>query len=595
MKFRLIFLISLCLIGATHSYGQSQGFDLANYGVRIEPDKRLMAVLATLEMAHTRSPAGETVAAIKTPLTANGEKFRATLLADNAGLSVELRQRISSFVAQYKRQRPNASDAEIVAPFVSMAYTLAPVPDLADPAVTTDLPGNLLDVLDFAPLVREFYRKSTLAAKFDEYVKLYRTESDGRLRTTAREMVSDLLDYLHTRPETTFVERKKIETLKTGSKKQTIEKIESVLRERRFFVVPEMLIASDSVIFLNIRDDYHVIVPADKDLSSSEARRAFLQFVVDPLVYRNSKDIATIRDAVKGILDERRKTDPTVSPDVFLTISRSLIAAIDARQEEYVKTAIGLDQARRKIDAVKTDAERREVTASLEKIRQAAADETALRLSEDYEKGAVLAFYFADALRGVEDSGFDIASSLREMIASFDASKEKGRLEANADARKRALASREARRTNTASTPVIDNPVTAKLLEISKTIDARDFAKAQSELKVLLAKNPGDARIYYSIGRVASLAAEGETDADVQAQKLLDAKTAYSNVLNVKNATTDPALLSQTYVNLARIYAFMDSRDMAVQLYDKAIQIGDVPDGAYREALAGKQKLLSQP
>ncbi|MBA3769052.1 MAG: hypothetical protein H0X08_00850 [Blastocatellia bacterium] len=592
MKFRLIFLISLCLIGATHSYGQSQGFDLANYGVRIEPDKRLMAVLATLEMAQTRNPAGETVAAIKTPLTANGEKFRATLLADNTGLSVDLRQRISSFVAQYKRQRPNASDAEIVAPFVSMAYTLAPVPDLADPAVTSDLPGSLLDVLDFAPLVREFYRKSTLAAKFDDYLKLYRSDSDSRLRPSAREMVSELLDYLHTRPATTFVERRKIETLKTGSKKQTIEKIESVNRERRFFVVPEMLIASDSVIFLNIRDDYHVIVPADKDLSSSDARRAFLQFVVDPLVYRNSKDIATIRDAVKGILDERRKIDPTVSPDVFLTISRSLIAAVDARQEEYVTTAIGLDQARRKIDAVKTDAERREATASFEKIRQVAADETALRLSEDYEKGAVLAFYFAEALRGVEDSGFDIASSLREMIASFDASKEKGRLEANADARKRALSSREARRTNPAAPPVIDNPVTAKLLEISKTIDARDLAKAQSELKVLLAKNPGDARIYYSIGRVASLAAEGETDAEVQAQRLLDAKTAYSNVLNIKNATTDPALLSQTYVNLARIYAFMDGRAMAAQLYDKAIQIGDVPDGAYREALAAKQKLL---
>ncbi len=36
-----------------------------------------------------------------------------------------------------------------------------------------------------------------------------------------------------------------------------------------------------------------------------------------------------------------------------------------------------------------------------------------------------MAFYFADQLKGTEDSGFDIASSLREMIATLDASKER--------------------------------------------------------------------------------------------------------------------------------------------------------------------------
>jgi hypothetical protein len=30
------------------------GFDLSNYGVKIEPDKRLMAVLATLEVSAAR-------------------------------------------------------------------------------------------------------------------------------------------------------------------------------------------------------------------------------------------------------------------------------------------------------------------------------------------------------------------------------------------------------------------------------------------------------------------------------------------------------------------------------------------------------------
>ena len=37
-------------------------------------------------------------------------------------------------------------------------------------------------------------------------------------------------------------------------------------------------------------------------------------------------------------------------------------------------------------------------------------------------------FYFAEQLKGVEDSGFDIASSMREMILSFDPTKEIGQI-----------------------------------------------------------------------------------------------------------------------------------------------------------------------
>lgn len=588
MRFKFIGLAMILAVCGSVAAGQAPGMDLSNYGVRVEPDRRLIVVLSALDMAEIKTPNGDVVRALNTTLSPAGAKFRSKLAADNAALPADLRQRISAFVAQYRKQRPNATDGQIVSPFVSMAYTLAPVPDLGDPAVTSDLPGDLLDVLDFAPLAREFFRKSTISANLDEYVKLYRSESDATLRSSARTMVSDLLDYLHTRPETVFVERKKTQTLKAGSKKEMIEKIEDVTRERRFFITPEMLLPAESVVFLNVKDDYHVIVPPTKDLTSSDARRAFLQYVIDPLVFKSSKDIATIRDGVKAILDERRKKDPSVSPDIFLMTTRSLIAAVDARQEEYIKSSFALAQARRKIDAAKTDAERKAISADLDKFRRAAADETALRLSEDYERGSVLSFYFADALRGVEDSGFDIAASLREMILSFDAAKEKGRLEQNADARTRAAAAR----TTSGPTPAIDNPVTVRLIEISKTIEAKDLTRANADLKDLLSKNPGDARIYYNLGRVASLQAEAETDPETQAQKLLEAKAAYTNVLSNRSSTTDGALLSQTFVNLARIYAFHGENAYALKLYEEAIKLGDLPDSGYQAAISGKQRLL---
>jgi len=570
----------------------SPGFDLSNYGVKIEPDKRLMVVLATLEMARTTNDAGQAVKLINTPLSAQGVKFREQLLADTSELPNDLRGKITAFLVQYKKQRPKANDAELVSPFISMAYTLSPAPELADPAVTSDLPGSLLDVLDFAPLAREFYRRSGISAKLDEYVKTYRTNSDGVLRTSARDMVSDLLDYLHTKPELLYSEKIKIETQKSNSSKTVLQKVEIRDHERRFVIVPELLSPAGNINFLNIKDDYFVVLPPDKDLSYSEVRRAFLQFVVDPLIMKNSKEIVGIKDAVKGLLDERRKVDASISPDVFLTVSRSLIAAIDARQEEFMKSAIATDLARQKLGSVKTDPERLAITSELTKYKSALADETALRLSEDYEKGAVMAFYFAEQLEGTEDSGFDIASSMREMLATFDALKETGRLAQKADARKRALAARAEHKAHPDQPLLTENPITAKLLDVQKTIDAKNFVKANTDLKQLLAENPDDVRIYYNLGRVASLSAESISDADAQSARLLEAQTYYGNALRKATAKTDPALLSLTYVAVARLYEFFNQNGMAMQAYDRAIQFGDIKDGAYREALAGKQRLV---
>ncbi|MGB7067942.1 MAG: hypothetical protein WBD22_00420 [Pyrinomonadaceae bacterium] len=570
------------------------GFDLSNYGVRIESDKRVMVVLATLEAARTTNSAGEIVPAIRTPLSAKGSEFRELLKSDSIALDESLRQRISRFITQYKKRNPSLSDAEVVAPFISMAYTLSAVPELADPVLTSDLPGKLLDVLDFAPLVREFYRRSSFSGNIAGYLKAYQNTADGQLRTSTKEMVKDLLDYLHTRPQTIYTEKVKIETRKGKSTKTTLQKIEARERERRFIIVPEMLAPADSVNFLNIRDDYYVIIPPDTDISYSDTRRAFLQYVVDPLVLNNAKEIGVVHAGIKQLLDERRKSDPAVTPDVYLSVSRSMVAAIDARQSQYVRINDATARARARIAILKTDAEKAAVSRELEKFKQSLADETALRLSEDYEKGSVLSFYFAEQLKGLEESGFDIASSMREMILSLDASKEGGRLAEFADARKRGLAAREERRKNPGTTIVAENPVTTRLLEIQTFIAAKDYSRANSDLKVLLRNYPNEPRVHYTIGRLASIAAESTTDIAQQKERLLEAKASYENVLTSSSARTDPALLSLSYVALAKIYEFYDQREYAIKILDAAIKLGDVNGGALQEAVAAKQRLIKE-
>ncbi len=593
MKRAVFAFLFFALAASVSAQAVPTGFDLSNYGVKIEPDKRLIIVLAALDAARTTNEAGESVPVLNTRLSPEGTKFRELLRSDLVALNSDLRQRISSFVIQYKKRNPEATDAEIVAPFVSMAYVLGPLPDLADPVVTSDLPGNLLDVLDFAPLVRDFYRRSSISGNLNDYVKAYQKSSDGQLRSSSREMVNDLLNYLHTRPQLVFAEKIKTQTQKSGSKTTTLVKTEVRERERRFSIVPEMLAPAGNIIYLNVKDEYFVVVPPDTDVTFSEARRGFLQFVIDPIVLANAKDVATIRDSVKSILEERRKVDPKISPDVYLTISRSLVAAIDAKQSENLKKSLTLEQSRRRIDQAKTVEEKKAISAELQKYEAGLADETALQLSEDYDKGAVLVFYFAEQLKGVEDSGFDIASSMREMILSFDPTKESGRYASFADARSRALAAREARKRNPVQNVIAVNPVTNRLVDIQKLIDGKNYKQAESELKTLLEQNPGEPRIYYNIGRVASLSAQGLTDEEQQKAKLLEAKVAYENVVRIsQKEKIDAALLSLSYVALAKIYEFYDNNTYAIGVYDAAIKLGNVAGGAYDEAIAAKQRLL---
>jgi tetratricopeptide (TPR) repeat protein len=588
---RILFIVLLAVFSLNVFAQNTQPrFDLTDYGVRIEPDKRLMVVMASLEAAG-----------METPLMEKGAEFRRKLQADLQDLNPELRQKLKTFVDQYKRRHAGASQAEIISPFVSMAYTLSPVPDLTDPARTTDLPGDLLEVLDFAPLVREFYRRS-FNTKIDGYLKDYQSAGDG-MRKSAAEMVGELLKYLHTKPQLSYVERIKTDSPTSKDKKKTIQKVEIRERERRFFVVPELLASKGTINFRNVGDDYYAIVPPDTDLNRLEVRRAYLQYVIDPLVASNAKDISTFRAGIKSLLEERRKTNADISPDVYLTVSRSLVAAVEAREIEFRKTRIATAQARNKIDRMKTVEEKKAVSAELDVFKKSLADETALQLSEAYERGAVLAFYFADQLKGFEGSGFDIASSLRDMILSLDATKETNRLAQFADARKRALLAREELlKISGSNEAIITSPVTQKLLDIDKIVQAKNYTDAEARLNKLLEQYPNESRIYYALGRVASLSAEGASETETR-RHLLAAKAAYEMVIKsalvnkgaVKDTVKiDTELVSLSYIGVARIHEFYGETEVAIKVYEAAIKLNNTTDESYKQAVAARERLIKE-
>lgn len=567
------------------------GFDLSEYGVRIQPEPRLIVMMAALDAAgFDPTPKGEEPSA-----------FRAQVRRDQAGLDEDLRKRLSNF---YKNNKlaGDATPAEQASRYISLAYALGPAPDFEAPARSLDLPTGLLDVLDFASLVREFYKKSGMTERLPGYLRLYQAEGD-RLRVPATEMVRNTLSALHTRPITTTIERIPVKSTAATSKKNEPPRYTMRERERRFFIVPDLLVAPGTINFRIIGDDYYAVIPADTNPTSSELRRAYLQYVVDPLIGRYNRDIAARRDALKQLLDNLAKTSKGVSPDVFIATGRSLVAAADARLDEAAR----LDQLARATQArlaQTKDASARDAIIKESQVARASInDEVAAQLSEDYERGAVLDFYFADQLRGVETSGFDITSSFADMIASFDVARESRRLGEASAARERAVAARKARRSQTAEAggagevaevePARRNLI-KKLIEVDDMLRLRNYEGAEASLRALLREYPGEPRIFFALGEATIQQARETTDDNLQVERLNRALAHYRMAISSSTANTDPAMLSRAHAAMGRILAFLDQPEEAMKEFDAAIKLGRIQGGAYDEAVEGKQKLAQQ-
>src|SRR5258706_2276104 len=309
-------------------------FELSEYGVSLQPDARLIIVMAALDAAGFDP-------------TLSGREpsaFRKLVRKDQANLDAGLRERLKAFFDHNKLPEPS-TPADQSARYVSLAYALGAPPFLDAPDRSDDLPGGVLAVLDFAPLVREFYKRSGIDERLSAYMRAYQTEGD-RLRQPAAEMVRSVLSYLHTRPILNVTERVRV---KSPEKKKSSTPAYSIrTHERRFYIVPDLMAAPGTINFRVIADDYYAIAPEGTDPTLSEIRRGYLQFVLDPLVLKFNKEISAQRDQVKLLIDARTKEGAAVSPDVFVVVSRSLVAAAHVWYEESNRlTAVTKIQRRR--------------------------------------------------------------------------------------------------------------------------------------------------------------------------------------------------------------------------------------------------------
>lgn len=576
----------------------ARGFDLMEYGVQIQPEPRLIVMMAALDAAgFDPVPNGQELSV-----------FRTQLRRDLADLDDDLRKRLRDFFERHKLKSQGPTQptpAEQSARYLSLAYVLGPAPTFDAPARVDDLPAGVLEVMDFAPLLREFYRKSGIDARLPAYLQKHREEGE-RLRRPTAEMVRFVLSYLHTRPTTSTIERIPVKSPGADQqKKDAPPKFTVREHERRFVIVPDLLAAPAAVNLRVIADDYYLIVPEGTDPTASEIRRAYLQYVVDPIIARFNRDIAQRREQIKLLLDERTRAGATVSADVFRVVSRSLVTAAEVRLEEAISLAALTRETRARFDKTTDSAARAAMAKEQQAARAALEDESLAQLAEAYERGDVLAFYFAEQISGIETSGFDISSFFADMIASFDPARESRRLTEAAAARARAVSARKTRqdqrRAALESGDAEPSPgaeqraaLIKSLGDVEKMLQLKDYAAAEARLKLLLQQFQGEPRIFFALGQTSSLWARDTTDDDLQGARLNQALAHYRMAVQSSSADTDRALVCRAHEAQGRILAFLDRPADAVKEFDAVIGLGQVCGDVLRAATEGKTKLGQQ-
>lgn len=566
---------------------------LGDFGIEVAPDPRLITLMAALDAAGwDPTPAGE-----------RPSVFRELVRKDLAGLDPGLRRRMQDFYARNALKDAGATAADQAARYVSLAYALGPPPAFDAPPRSDELPGGVLDVLDFVPLLREFYKQSGLDARLADYVAMHRAAGD-KLRAPTLDMARGVLAYLNTRPETLINERITVPAPAANGKKKDEKRVTVTReRERHFRVVPDLLAAPGAINFRAVGDDYYAVVPADTDPRLSGMRRAYVQFIVDPLVARFSREVAARRPDIKQLLDaEQARKGREFGPDVFLTVARSMVAATDVRMDETVRLyALQLETSRR-LQAAGADQAAKDAALKESKERQAAiADAGTAELADAYERGAVLSFHFAEQLRGVEGGGFDVSNFIPDMVAALDTARELRRPAEYAEAVARAATARRvaaaARSKEAAEAPPTDARRAALLKslgDVGELLRVRNYEEAESRLNALKGEYRDEPLVYFTLGQAASLSAQEAIDEALQAARLNAALGHFRQALLFATADTDRAIVIRAHLSSGRILAHLERREEALREFDAVLAASQPSDRFHQEALAEKKKLGAQ-
>ena len=478
--------------------------------------------------------------------------------------------------------------------YAALSLLMTPPPAFSvyqsdDRPLPPDLRALLADVdaggPRFLALLREFYVKSGLRELIPKYTALAQAEA-ARYRRPVGETIYQVLDYFHTRPETVIGMRPLVVSSTTPDKSK-IEKqtVFARNRTRQVFVIPDPLAAygssfvrgdilnqKDDILSRRIGDDYIVVVGPSKTANTDAVRNAMIRFVIDPMIERRLKNALEYKDSIVKLVAGAPAAAKEYSSSVYLVLRESLAQATEARMRRIK--------------------------------RQARTPKTTLCLISRKATCAAPFWFFISMNRCVamRRCGINIEDAYDQMVATIKFDREAGRVKEFEPVVARVSPARRSGSSKPESVPAT-RTIASKILASDDLIRERRFSDARAILDEILTAEPNNARALYGMAQVlnqTSSSVELDPNADendkIQAQhdRLEAAIKLYRKAIQNASPATEVWLVQWSHVLLGRILDFQEFRPDALIEYEAAIALGEVKNGAYREALEGKQRPFGQ-
>lgn len=518
---------------------------------------------------------------------------RAELRKDLAKLDPQLKQKLAAFYQAHRRQ--GVDEAADASRYAMLSLMMTPPPGFTVyQSGERPIPSDLQPLIDFVPLVREFYLKAGMRELIPKYVSIGDAYT-AAYRNPIGELLYEVLDYFHTVPET-VISMRPLVVRSTGADGATTQQTTVISRNRtrQVFVIPDPLAAMDTAVvrgdILNqkedllsrrVGDDYIVILGPSRVANTNAVRQAMVRFVIDPLVERHLKASLEYKDAILKLVASVPTAARQYSTSVYLVVRESLAQATEARMRRL---------------------------ASIATRGSYTEDDAQYDVAQAYLNGAVLSFHFYEALMGLEKVGISLEDFFDEMVATSDFDREGKRSKDFESLVARVSASRAKPSKNlsaeTAAPAATGAGASQMLLLADELIRQRRYVEARSKLTEVLAAEPNNSRALYGMGQVLTQTPsavendpKGDENDKIQAQhdRLELAIKAFRKAIENASKDSERWLIQWSYVFLGRIFDFQEFRADAIAEYEKAIALGpDIPNGAYKEAVEGKQRPFGQ-
>jgi hypothetical protein len=514
-------------------------------------DQRMMAFAAALVLAgYDAPPSSPAVAAL-----------RGEVAAALASVEPELKTRLG--VVYRKNRRADVPEDVDAMRYRALAFSVTPPPAFSTPLATSQLPRDVAPLAGFAALAGEVYRSPQYRVLLPRLTEAY-TAAGQRVAAPAQQAVADTLAYLKTTPialvQTPAVRDDHGKLVRPPTSRERKVKLfaDPLLGGRAVYVRDDVLDAADEPFAQRPGDRFAVFAGDSLDVEDPSLRFALFRFVVAPVVDKNREALDDASANITTILSRNAAASERYANAKLALITDSLVSALGARE------LVG--------------AKRLTQNGAIDLLGRAQA------------RGEVLAIHFYERLARFEAVGIDFAVYYSDLLHSIDPAAERLRDEQIAAARA-ALATEP----KPSATPAADEAFAKDILEADRLITARRFAEAKPILERILQTSEGNARALFGLAQVIERSPEPgeqapETEDDeraaIQAERLERAVNLYRRA--AINATANERwVASWSRVNAGRILDFLDLRDEAIAEYREAVKLGDVPQGAYREAQSG--------